>query len=259
MTAALRGGVNFFDNAEVYAAGKSETVMGNILQRWFAEGLCKRSDVVIATKLFLGGAMAGVKGNPNAIGLSRKHIIEGLNDSLKRLQLDYVDLLFCHRPDPQTPIEETVRAMNYLIDQGKVFYWGTSEWSAAEITQAHAAAGRLGLIGPLMEQPQYNLLHRTRFEVEYQSVYATYGMGTTIWSPLAGGFLTGKYTPGVIPEGSRLSHASNAYLKAQYDAGKAVAGLEVKTLDAVYDKVGCMGLYVTFNRAVTCCDGTRTG
>lgn len=139
--------------------------------------------------------------------------------------------------DPSTPIEETVRAMNHVVSSGKAFYWGTSEWSAQEITEAHAVASRLGLSGPLMEQPQYNLLHRTRFEVEYQPLFLQHGMGTTIWSPLASGLLSGKYSPGVIPEGSRLSHTSNSWLKEQLESGQGLNGLELKSFDDVVQRV----------------------
>jgi len=206
--AAYDLGCNFFDTAEVYANGRSETVFGEIIKKlgW------KRSDIVVSTKLFWAGK--GV----NDRGLSRKHIIEGLRASLQRLQLDYVDLLYAHRPDVDTPMEETVRAFNWCIDQGLAFYWGTSEWSAAQIIEAHAVAGRLGLIGPLMEQPQYNMLHRERFEKEYAPLYKDYGLGTTIWSPLASGVLTGKYNKGV-PEGSRLAIKGRDivnYIRSEY-------------------------------------------
>uniref|UniRef100_A0A7I4B1C7 NADP-dependent oxidoreductase domain-containing protein n=3 Tax=Physcomitrium patens TaxID=3218 RepID=A0A7I4B1C7_PHYPA len=159
----------------------------------------KRSDLVISTKLFWGG------NGPNDKGLSRKHIIEGVKASLKRLDMSYVDLLYCHRPDPSTPIEETVRAMNWVIDQGYAFYWGTSEWSAQQITEAWEVAERLGLIGPAMEQPEYNLLVREKVEKEYAVLYKNYGVGLTTWSPLASGVLTGKYMNGDIPEGSRFA------------------------------------------------------
>eukprot|EP00940_MAST-03C_sp_MAST-3C-sp2_P001811 g1811.t1 len=233
MTAALRSGVNYFDNAEVYASGRAEIVMGKTIKKWTEEKLCRRSDLVIATKIFWGSAMAGVKGNPNATGLSRKHIIEGTRDSLERLQLKYVDLIFCHREDFDTPIEETVRAMNFIIDQGLAFYWGTSEWSADGIVAAVECAKRLGLQPPVMEQPQYSLLHRRRFEVEYDSLYARYKYGTTIWSPLACGLLTGKYSGGKFPEGSRLAQAQNAWLKKQLldgedGGGNGLNGLEVR-------------------------------
>src|SRR3954463_5837714 len=161
MTAAYDAGVNFFDNAEAYAHGEAETVMGRVIKKagW------RRESLVISTKLFWGGD------GPNDNGLSHKHIIEGLHSSLRRLQLDYVDLLFCHRPDPDTPIEETVRAMDIVVRQGKAFYWGTSEWSAAEIVAAHGIAGQSGLTPPTMEQPQYNLFTRQRVEQEYLPLY----------------------------------------------------------------------------------------
>jgi len=194
MTAAYDAGVNFFDNAEAYASGNAEVVMGNVLKRknW------RRESYIVSTKIFWGG-----KG-PNDRGLSYKHIIEGVNNALKRLQLEYVDLVFCHRPDPETPIEETVWAMDQVIRQGKAFYWGTSEWSAADIMRADAIAREHHLRPPSMEQPQYNLLHRERFEKEYQPLYRELGYGTTIWSPLASGVLTGKYNNG-IPENSRAT------------------------------------------------------
>jgi len=194
MTAAYEAGVNFFDNAEAYAGGKAEIVMGNVIKdkKW------RREDLVISTKIFWGG-----KG-PNDRGLSHKHIIEGANNALKRLQMDYVDLIFCHRPDPNTPIEETVRAMDVLIKQGKAFYWGTSEWSAGEILRADGIARQYGLTPPTMEQPEYNMFHRDVFEVEYAPVFSQLGYGTTIWSPLASGVLTGKYANG-IPAGSRAA------------------------------------------------------
>lgn len=194
MTAAYEAGVNFFDNAEAYASGNAEIVMGNVIKRlnW------RREDLVISTKIFWGG-----KG-PNDRGLSHKHIIEGLHNSLRRLQMDYVDLLFCHRPDPHTPIEETVRAMDILIKQGKAFYWGTSEWSAGEILRADGIARQYGLTPPSMEQPEYNMFHRNVFEVEYEPVFSQLGYGTTIWSPLASGVLTGKYSDG-IPADSRAA------------------------------------------------------
>jgi voltage-dependent potassium channel beta subunit len=196
-------GVNFFDNAEVYADGKAEEIMGAAIKQagW------KRSDLVISTKLFWGGS------GPNDKGLSRKHIIEGTKASLKRLDMDYVDLLYCHRPDTTTPIEETVRAMNWVIDHGYAFYWGTSEWSAQQITEAWEVANRLDMVGPSMEQPEYNMFTRTRVEVEYAPLYSKYGLGLTTWSPLASGVLTGKYSKDNIPEGSRMALASYKGLK----------------------------------------------
>lgn len=234
MTVALKGGVNFFDNAEGYAQGNAEKVMGNVVKRWESDGLCSRADLVISTKLFFGDGQH-VKGNPNATGLSRKHLLEGMDASLERLQMKYVDLVFCHRPDPTTPIEETVRAMDFLVNQGKAFYWGTSEWSAQEITEAHMVAQKYSLHGPKMEQPQYNMLHRQRFEIEYQPLYVQFGMGTTIWSPLASGLLSGKYSnKSKIPEGSRLSFdkvAMNAMLKKQFESGEGLNGLDVRDPD----------------------------
>jgi len=202
MQAAREAGVNFFDNAEAYADGKAEVVMGNVIRKlgW------KRSDLVVSTKVFWGGE------GPNDRGLSWKHIVEGLDASLARLQMDYVDLIFCHRPDIHTPIEETVRAMNSVIARGKAFYWGTSEWSAGDITEAVAVARREHLIAPQMEQPQYNMFHRERVEVEYARLYAGMGLGTTVWSPLASGLLTGKYNDG-MPEGARLALSSLDWLR----------------------------------------------
>lgn len=234
MTTALELGCNFFDNAETYAEGKAETVMGEAIKRWEASGKCRRSDIVVTTKIFWGHktGMAGIKGEPNALGLSRKHIIQAMRDSLARLQLDYVDVVFCHREDLETPIEETVRAMNHLITTGQALYWGTSEWSPAAIEAAHGVAERLGLIAPCVEQPQYSMLHRKVFEVDYAPLYARHRMGTTVWSPLASGVLTGKYSAGRFPAGSRLAHASNAWLKKQLldgedGGGNGLNGLEV--------------------------------
>lgn len=194
MSAARDAGVNFFDNAEAYSHGNGETVMGNVIKKleW------RREDIIVSSKVFWGGE------GPNDRGLSRKHIFEACRNSLKRLQLDYVDLYFCHRPDPSTPIEETVRAMDDLVHQGKILYWGTSEWSAADIMRAYGQAKELGLTPPQMEQPQYNMLHRDRVEAEYLPLYREIGLGTTTWSPLASGLLSGKYANG-IPAGSRAS------------------------------------------------------
>lgn len=185
MDIAYEAGVNFFDNAEVYAAGASEVVMGQILKKknW------SRDSYIVSSKVFFG---AGAK-VPTQKGLHRKHIIEACNQALQRLQVEYLDLYFCHRPDKQTPIEETVWSMHQLILSGKILYWGTSEWSAQEIMEAHMVAQRYNLIGPIVEQPQYNMLVRDKVEVEYSQIYKTVGLGTTIWSPLASGYLTGKY------------------------------------------------------------------
>lgn len=204
MVLAYESGINFFDNAEVYANGKSEIVMGKILknQNW------DRSSYVVSSKVFFGDG----RRKPNQTGLNRKHIFEACDAALKRLQVDYLDLYFCHRPDKNTPMEETVWAMNHLIQQGKVLYWGTSEWSAQEIMEAHLVARDLRLIGPTMEQPQYNMFHREKVEVEYSQIYKTIGLGTTIWSPLASGVLTDKYLNG-FPEDTRLSMKDVEWLK----------------------------------------------
>jgi voltage-dependent potassium channel beta subunit len=204
MGIAYDEGVNFFDNAEGYAEGKSEIVMGNILK---SKGW-DRDSFVVSSKVFFGAANKG----PNQVGLSRKHVIEGCNAALKRLQVDYLDLYFCHRPDQQTPIEETVLAMNTLLQQGKILYWGTSEWSAAQIMEAIAVAKAYHLIGPSMEQPQYNLFERDKLENEYLHLFKTHGMGTTIWSPLASGLLSGKYTNGEIKD-TRLELKGMEWLK----------------------------------------------
>ncbi len=192
MHVAFDHGINFFDNAEGYAHGESEALMGNILKEF------KREDLVVATKIFWGG------NGPNDTGLSRKHLLEGTKNSLKRLQLDYVDLLFCHRPDIDTPIEETVLAMDYLVRQGYVFYWGTSEWSTTQIQTAYDIAEKLNCIKPSMEQPKYNMFFRDHLEKEYLHLFEKYDMGTTTWSPLASGILSGKYNHG-IPQESRLA------------------------------------------------------
>lgn len=188
MGIAYDAGVNFFDNAETYAEGKSEEVMGQILKNknW------DRSSYVVSSKVFFGAEAKG----PNQVGLSRKHVMEACDAALKRLQLEYLDLYYCHRPDPETPVEETVWAMNTLIQQGKIFYWGTSEWSAAQIMEAFAVAKQYNLIGPTMEQPQYNMFERFKMEKDYLPVFEEYGLGTTIWSPLASGLLSGKYSNG---------------------------------------------------------------
>ncbi|KAG0300761.1 hypothetical protein BGZ98_008922 [Dissophora globulifera] len=206
MKTAFDLGVNFFDTAEVYSGGQCEIDMGVAVRKfgW------KRSDLVISTKIFWGG-----KG-PNDRGLSRKHILEGTDASLKRLQLDYVDLLYAHRPDPDTPMEEIVRAFNHVINQGKALYWGTSEWSAQQITEAHVVAQRLNLIAPLMEQPQYNMFHRDRFEKEYLPLFRNFSMESTTWSPLASGLLTGKYNEGIPPD-SRLAIQDNAVMRRLRD------------------------------------------
>ena len=204
MAMAYDHGVNFFDNAEVYAHGKSEIVMGKILKKMKWD----RTSYILSSKVFFGDG--GKK--PNQTGLSRKHIFEACDAARKRLQVDYLDLFFCHRPDKNTPIEETVWAMNHLIQQGKIFYWGTSEWSAQEIMEAHMFAKDYRLIGPVMEQPQYNMFVRNKVEVEYNQIYKTVGLGTTIWSPLASGVLTDKYLS-KFPKGTRLGLDGYEWLK----------------------------------------------
>lgn len=209
MGVAYDHGIIFFDNAEVYALGESEKMMGRILKKkgW------ERSSYVVSSKAFFG--WRGKENKPNQAGLSRKHLTEACHEALQRLQLDYLDLFFCHRPDKNVPIEEVVRTMNILIQQGKILYWGTSEWSGVEIMEAHRVAEKYGLIGPAVEQPQYNLLHREKLEHEYLEIFKNVGLGTTIWSPLASGLLTGKYNNG-IPEGSRFSLEGFDWLVQQW-------------------------------------------
>jgi voltage-dependent potassium channel beta subunit len=199
MTLAYDGGVNFFDNAEVYASGESETMMGKVLK----ERGWSRDSFAVSSKAFFG--IKGLKDSkPMQKGNNRKHLTEACHQALERLQVDYLDLFFCHRPDKQTPIAETVWAMHNLIQQGKILYWGTSEWSAQEIMEAHMVAKQYNLIGPTMEQPQYNMLTRQKVEVEFSQIYKTVGLGTTVWSPLASGVLTGKYND-KTPEDARLN------------------------------------------------------
>jgi voltage-dependent potassium channel beta subunit len=209
MSLAYDAGVNFFDNAEAYAAGKSEEIMGEALKQlgW------PRDRWIVSSKVFFGSAYPPA---PNQRGLSRKHVVEACHQALARLQVDYLDLYYCHRPDPDTPIEETVRAMDLLVRQGKVLYWGTSEWSAREINEAHTIAGQHTLTPPTMEQPQYNLFVRERVEKEYEQLYERFGMGTTIWSPLSSGLLTGKYNQGVPPD-SRLGLPGYEWLRKRLD------------------------------------------
>ncbi len=229
MTIAYDAGVNFFDNAEVYSNGLAETIMGEALKKtgW------KQKDLVLSTKIFWGGE------GLNERGLSRKHIIEGLDGSLARMGVEYVDLIFAHRPDIHTPIEETVRAFNHVINQGKAFYWGTSEWSAQQIMQAYAIARQEHLIPPLMEQSQYNMFHRDRIEKEYHRLYSEIGLGTTIWSPLASGLLTGKYNQG-IPEDSRANLEGYEWLRTRFTDEKAKAQIEkVIKLASVAEIIGC--------------------
>ncbi len=206
MAAAYDAGVNFFDNAEVYAGGKSEEVMGAALKQlgW------RRGSYLVSTKFYWG--LHDTVNERNT--LNRKRLIEGINGSLRRLQLDYVDLLFCHRPDPNTPVEETVWAMHNIIESNKAFYWGTSEWAAADIVAAIEIGERHHLHKPVMEQPEYNLFRRDRFEREYARLFKDYRYGSTTWSPLASGLLTGKYNNG-IPKDSRANLKGYDWLKGR--------------------------------------------
>ncbi len=228
MTAAYDAGINFFDNAEGYEAGNSETLMGQALTDlgW------SRDSYIVSSKVFWGGA------KPTQRGLSRKHVMDAAHAALRRLQVDYLDLYFCHRPDVDTPIVETVRAMHDLIQQGKVLYWGTSEWSAQQITEAHAAAREWHLTPPTMEQPQYNLFERDKVEGDYTPLYDTFGLGTTIWSPLASGILTGKYNTG-IPNDSRVNLPGYEWLRDMVQSEDGQARLEkVKDLAKLADEIG---------------------
>lgn len=228
MAAAYEAGVNFFDNAEVYASGKSEEVMGSALKelKW------RRSSYLVSTKIYWG-LNDGVNEKNT---LNRKRLIEGINGSLQRFQLDYVDLLYCHRPDKTTPIEETVWAMHNIIEWGKAMYWGTSEWAAAEIVAAIEIAERHHLHKPIVEQPVYNLFSRHRFSSEYERVYKDYGYGTTTWSPLASGLLTGKYNKG-IPEGSRGTLEGYDWLRDQLTDQERIA--KVRALEPIANELGC--------------------
>ncbi|KAK3651487.1 hypothetical protein LTR56_005629 [Elasticomyces elasticus] len=235
MDAAYKSGINFFDCAEGYAGGESEKVMGECIKKYG----WKRNDYVISTKINWGAANGD---NPvNNGGLSRKHLVEGTKASLERLGLDYVDLLYAHRPDRHTPMEEIVRGFNYLIDTGKTFYWGTSEWNADEIERAHHVATRLNLVGPIMEQPQYNMLVRERVEKEYSLLYSEHGLGLTPFSPLKSGILTGKYNNG-IPDDSRFAKSDDAYAKGmvkRFETEDWVAeAKKVAALKPIADKLG---------------------
>ena len=229
MGIAYDKGINFFDNAEVYALGESEKMMGRVLKKkkW------DRTSYTVSSKVFWG--WRGKENKPNQLGLSRKHVIEACNEALQRLGVDYLDMYFCHRPDKNTPIEETVLAMNHLIQQGKVLYWGTSEWSGVEIMEAHRIAEKFRLIGPTMEQPQYNMFEREKLDKEYLDIFRTVGMGTTIWSPLASGLLSGKYNDG-IPKGSRFALEGFDWLKDRWVMDDKVK--KVKKLTELAAKLG---------------------
>ncbi len=228
MKHAYDAGINFFDNAEVYAAGESEKIMGAALTDL---GL-QRDTYTVSSKVFFGGQLVTQR------GLNAKHIRDGCDAALKRLNLDYLDLFFCHRPDFHTPVEETVRAMDVLVKQGKILYWGTSEWPADRIREAYLMAYKYGLTPPSMEQPEYNMFNRMKMEKEYLGLFDSEGMGTTIWSPLASGVLTGKYNRG-IPKGSRMSLPEYKFLRDKLESKEGSDRLnKVKRLGKVADKLG---------------------
>ena len=228
MKHAYDAGINFFDNAEVYAAGESEKIMGAALTEL---GL-QRDTYTVSSKVFFGGQLVTQR------GLNAKHIRDGCDAALKRLKLDYLDLFFCHRPDFHTPVEETVRAMDVLVNQGKILYWGTSEWPADRIREAYLIAYKYGLTPPSMEQPEYNMFNRMKMEKEYLGLFDSEGMGTTIWSPLASGVLTGKYNSG-IPKGSRMSLPEYKFLRDKLESKEGSDRLnKVKRLGKVADKLG---------------------
>jgi len=228
MGIAYENGINFFDNAEAYAGGESEKMMGRVLRKksW------DRTSYVVSSKAYFGSRKHLL---PNQTGLSRKHLVEACHEALERLQLEYLDLYFCHRPDANIPMDEIVWTMHNLIQQGKVLYWGTSQWSAAEIMEAHSVAQQYRLIGPVMEQPQYNMFERYKMELEYPPIFRNSGMGTTIFSPLAAGFLTGKYQNG-IPEDSRMAMEGFGWLRKRWLKEDRIAKVEkLKTVAARLD------------------------
>lgn len=229
MGLAYDNGINFFDNAEGYAFGESEKMMGRVLKvkKW------DRTSFTLSSKVYFG--WRGKDNKPNQTGLSRKHIVEACHEALGRLQTDYLDLYFCHRPDTNVPIEEVVWTMHNLIQQGKVLYWGTSQWSGAEIMEAHRVAHQYHLIGPTVEQPQYNMFERFKVEQDYLPVFKNVGLGTTIWSPLAAGFLTGKYNEG-IPADSRLAIEGFDWLKNRWIQDAKLA--KVKQLTQLAGELG---------------------
>jgi voltage-dependent potassium channel beta subunit len=231
MAAAYEAGANFFDNAEVYAHGQSEIIMGEVLKKsgW------RRDSYILSSKVMFGSLKDP---QPTQYGLSRKHVVEACHQALRRLQVDYLDLYFCHRPDPETPVEETVRAMTELIYRGDILYWGTSEWSAQQLMEAYAVARQYNLIPPTMEQPQYNMFHRYRFEVEYGRLYDAIGLGTTIWSPLASGLLTGKYNDGT-PDNTRLSLPGYDWLREIFESDEGQSRLaKTRQLTAISTELG---------------------
>ncbi len=228
MSTAFDAGINFFDNAEVYANGASEEIMGQALKNlgW------TRDTFIVSSKVFWGGQL------PTQRGLSRKHITDACHAALRRLQVDYLDLYFCHRPDESTPIEETVRAMDALITQGKILYWGTSEWNAQQIMEAYGIARQYGLTPPTMEQPEYNMFRRDNVESDYRRLYSEIGLGTTIWSPLASGLLTGKYSNG-IPEDSRVNLPGYGWLKRNVESPEGQEKIrKAAELQKIADEIG---------------------
>lgn len=231
MTAAYDAGVNFFDNAEVYAGGQSETIMGEALEKagW------RRDSYIVSSKV-MWGSVEDPK--PTQRGLHRKHVFEACHDALRRLRVDYLDLYFCHRPDPAVPMEEIVRMMTELIHQGKVLYWGTSQWSAQQLSEAYGVARQYQLIPPTMEQPQYSMFHREKVELEFGPLYETMGLGTTIWSPLYFGILTGKYNDG-IPADSRASLAGYEWVRQIIESEEGQQKLaKVRELTTIAEGLG---------------------
>jgi voltage-dependent potassium channel beta subunit len=230
MKTAFDMGCNFFDCAEGYGAGNAETIMGEVLH----DSGWKRSDYILSTKLFFGGS--GV----NDVGLSRKHIVEGIDASLSRLQTDYVDLIYCHRPDIHTPIDETIRAMNYVINSGKALYWGTSEWSACQIMEAYFVARKEHLIPPTMEQAEYNMFHRERVEKEYVPLYERFGMGMTTYSPLASGILSGKHSYGRTLENTRFNLEEFKWLREKLTGNDARESFQkLEKISSIATDLGC--------------------
>jgi len=229
MRVAYDAGINFFDNAEAYAGGQSETIMGEVLKR---EGW-SRDSYVVSSKVFWGGD------KPTQRGLHRKHVRDCCDTALTRLQVDYLDLYFCHRPDVDTPVEEVVFTMDQLIRAGKVLYWGTSEWNAQQITEAVGVARANGLHGPTMEQPQYHMFHREKVEAEFEPLYETIGLGTTVWSPLASGILTGKYRDG-IPSDSRAALPGYEWLRRRFESEEGQAMIaKARQLEPIAEELGC--------------------
>lgn len=229
MSYAYDNGINFFDNAEVYAQGESEKIMGEALHKsgW------NRDTYIVSSKVFWGGQ------KPTQNGLSRKHVFDACHAALKRLQVEYLDLYFCHRPDPETPIEETVWAMNDLIRQGKILYWGTSQWEAIQLNEAYEIAEKRNLIPPTMEQPEYNMFNRFKVEEEFGSLYTDYGLGTTTWSPLASGLLSGKYKNG-IPKDSRANIEGFEWLKERFESPEGK--LKIKKAQELEEIANSLGI-----------------